>query len=202
MPITTDEYYDLPWWFGLVNWGIPIFLALTSATWFALCLTGMFAWPSVLNALSWTPSMIEVMDSLYAFGLITMGMISVGSMVGFCSAVCIRGLFLLNVVQNLVTSLSKKCIEAIEGRKVDKYHYDKELIQLAKGVKQLKEQKQDAEQRCHRLEVHLEIANQRETVSNITPMHQQALSAAIKSRSEAQGADDLTKEASSQSPAP
>lgn len=148
---------DFPWWYGTVKWVIPLLLAFSSATWFALCITGVIAWPSAFAALSWTPGMFKVIDSLYAIGLVSTGMIAIGSVVGFCSALTLRGLFLLPVLENIVFGAKHNAFESKKEAEINKKNYDDHMLCLVQEVEEEQLRREEAESRCKELEVRLEI---------------------------------------------
>lgn len=133
---------DFPWWYGLIKWVLPLLFAFSSATWFAMCLTGVMSWPSALSGLQWTPGMFQVIDSFYAVGLVSLGMVAIGSVVGFTTALFLRGLFLLPTLENLLIGahdlVNKKTAECESSKQSHTEHMGA-LTNQAEEFEQAKE---------------------------------------------------------------
>lgn len=152
-----DFEHDFPWWYGAVKWMIPLFLALSSALWFGLSLTGVIPWFGILKALEWTPGMFQVLDSLYGVGLLLMGMISIGSTVGVCTALLTRGLLLLPFVESLLINAQNNAVGAQTMCEVNEEHFNEFMEKLSDQVKTLESDLIETTQENKNLKMQLEI---------------------------------------------
>ncbi|MFO1258926.1 MAG: hypothetical protein U1E78_11030 [Gammaproteobacteria bacterium] len=95
-----DATIKFPWWYTPVKWGIPLALAIGSATLLGMVLAGSIVVPPSLGTLQWLPVLYKSLEGLASFAVMAISGFATASMVGLTVATFVRAWILFPIAES------------------------------------------------------------------------------------------------------
>lgn len=97
--MSNEALIRFPWWYSGVKWGVPLGLAISSATLLSLVLTGSILVPASMGTLQWLPIIFKSLEGLASVAALALSAFAVSSMVGLVAATLVRAWVLFPLVE-------------------------------------------------------------------------------------------------------